>query len=270
MANLTQPPNYTISNVFNYLSELAPVNIKMKRDNVGLLVGHVNNVVSKVIVSLDITLDVISEAIDEGANLIVSHHPVLYPLSSITDSDVTGSRVLKLIENNIAAICMHTNLDATKEGVNYELARIIGIDDPKPLREPPFSSDEEFSAGRFGIIKNETAMCDFLVTVKNALSANGLRYYDTGRLVSKVAVVGGTGDVEFDHVLKNNCDTFLTADIKYHSFLRAKELGINLIDGGHFCTENVIIQPLADKLNTRFPEIDISVSKIHKQIIKFL
>lgn len=260
----------SVTNVLDYLCEIAPISLKKSTDNVGFLVGCQNRTVSKILVSLDITDEVISEAIDIGANLIVSHHPVLFSLTSITDLDLIGSRVLKLIENGIAAMCMHTNLDATHGGVNDALAEVIGINSPTPFIEVGKATDEDLSYGRYGFIAKPRNICDFADDVKKALGANGLRYYDAGREVSKVGVSGGSGGIELEYALREDCDTFITADIKYSLFLEAKEVGINLIDAGHYPTENVIVPVLTDKLSTRFPEIEVILSKKHTQIINFL
>ena len=258
-----------VKNVFDYLCEIAPINVKSEKDNIGLLVGRGDTDVSKIILALDITSDVISEANNKGANLIVSHHPLFFSLNSITDSDVTGKRILQLIENGISAICMHTNLDAAPDGVNCVLAKAVGIVDPKPLNESTQNSDSGFSFGRVGFLKAPCNMAEYLQKLKTALKTDRLRYYDAGRYVHKVAVAGGSGTAEFERMLENGCDTFVTGDIKYNFFLEAKELGINLIDGGHFCTENIIIPPLADKLRTKFPQVDVFVSESHKETVKF-
>jgi len=105
--------------------------------------------------------------------------------------------------------------------------------------------------------------------LKKSLDAKGFRYYDTGRNVHKIAISAGGGGIEWDKAVKSGCDTFITADIKYSLFLEAKEQNINLIDGGHFCTENPVTNVLVEKLNKQFPEINTFISKTHKQIIDF-
>ena len=259
----------TVNSVYEFLDRIAPVEHKAEKDNVGLLVGRRERELSKILVSLDITDDAISEAADEGAGLIVSHHPVLFSLSSITDSDVTGRRLLKLIENGIAAICMHTNLDTAQGGVNDVLAALAGIQDPLPLSDNGKTPEGGFSCGRFGCLQNPVPMSEYLPKLVTALDTPAVRYHDSGRGVFRVAVAGGAGGSDFSCVLKQECDTFITADIKYDMFLEAKELGINLIDGGHFCTENVIIPPLADKLREAFPDVAVTVSKRHGRTTEF-
>jgi len=264
----------TVSEVHGFLESIAPQGMKMESDNVGFLVGQKDAQVSKILVSLDITSDVVSEALDIGAGLIVAHHPLFFSLKSITDMDTNGKKIVRLLSSGISAICMHTNLDAARGGVNDALAVVVGIADDECEAEllsedGRHSSGEAFSYGRVGYLKNAYSMPEYLEMLKKALNTNGLRYHDAGREVYKVAVVGGSGGDRFEFVVKNDCDTFVTADIKYHTFLEAKELGINLIDGDHFCTENVVVKVLADKLQKEFPNTEVQVSERHVQTAKF-
>jgi len=124
-----------VKTILEFLEHMAPPAMKMDFDNVGLLVGYPENEVSRVIVALDITEDVIEEAVHEGAQLIVSHHPLLFSLKAVRADDYIGVRVIKLIENSMSAICMHTNLDAAEGGVNDALAKAAGIISPKHLKK---------------------------------------------------------------------------------------------------------------------------------------
>jgi len=266
----------TVNDVFEFLNSFAPVEMKMDTDNVGFLVGFGKSPASKILVSLDITNDVISEALDNGADLIVSHHPLFFSLKSVTDADPIGEKVARLLKGGVSAICMHTNLDAARGGVNDALAAAVGIANgdeginAELLAEGGrLPTGEAFSYGRFGYLKNPCSMPEYLEMLKKALRTNGLRYYDAGCEVHKVAVVGGSGGDMFDQAVKNGCDTFVTADIKYHVFLQAKELGVNLIDGDHFCTENVVTGVLADKLRKAFPDANVAISKRHEQTVRF-
>ena len=254
--------------IYDFLAEFAPVGLKMEFDNVGFLVGRGGNEISKIMVSLDITNDVISEAICEGAGLIVSHHPLFFSLKTVTDSDTTGIKIIRLLENGVAAVCMHTNLDAARGGVNDALAKAAGIADDAGQAEL-FPEGSLPAYGRSGYLKNPCGLAEYLGRLKESLNTNGLRYHDAGRDVCKVAVVGGSGGGELINAYAAECDTFVTADIKYDVFLEAKELGINLIDADHFCTENVVTGVLAEKLRAVFPEIGVIVSKKHGQTANF-
>lgn len=263
-----------IIEIYKFLKTIAPEEMKMEHDNVGFLVGSSDSDVAKILVSLDITNDVITEALDTGAELIVSHHPLFKTLNSVTDMDLTGKKIVRLISGGVSAICMHTNLDAARGGVNDTLARAAGIAGENREAEFLFEegfleSGEAFSYGRVGYLEHPCSMPEYLDKLKISLNANGLRYHDSGRKVHKIAVVGGSGGIDFHKAVKKGCDTFITADIKYSLFLEAKETGINLIDGGHFCTENPVMSIVAEKLQKAFPGTDVITSERDNQTVMF-
>ncbi|MDR0490415.1 MAG: Nif3-like dinuclear metal center hexameric protein [Oscillospiraceae bacterium] len=264
----------TVNDVFEFLKSMAPIEMKMDFDNVGLLVGSGGADASKMLLSLDITHDVITEASDIGAGLIISHHPLFFSLKSITDSDVTGRKIMRLLSRGISAICMHTNLDAALGGTSDALAAAAGISREGEAadllsQDGTLRTGRPFSYGRVGHLKGPLPLGEYLVLLKKALNSGGLRFHDSGRDVCKIAVVSGSGGSELHHAVGQGCDTFVTSDIKYDVFLEAKELGINLIDGDHFCTENLVMAPLAKKLCESFPETNITVSSKHGQTAKF-
>lgn len=261
----------TVKDVLDALWEFAPRERKMDFDNVGLLVGRSASKVERILTCLDVTDWTISEAAERGAQLIVAHHPVFFSLSSVNDEDVTGRKIIRLIENNISAVSMHTNLDAADGGVNDALAKKAGIVEPELLTvEGHDLKMLEYSCGRWGKLKEPMELCDYLSFVKEQLGANGLRYHDAGRKVEKVAVVSGSGGSYLKYAVSKGCDTFLTSDIKYDVFLDAKELGINLIDGDHFATENVVVPVLARYLTGRFPDTEVIISEKHCQTARFI
>ena len=260
----------TAEQIYEQLAQLAPVDMKMDFDNVGFLVGFSENPINQVLVSLDITDDVISEAIAWGAGLIVSHHPLFFSLKSVTDGDRTGRKIVRMISHGVSAICMHTNLDAAIGGVNDALAAKAGIVKGQLLSEDGYrNGGEAFSYGRFGLIEKELELSEYLELIKKNLNANGLRYYDAGRKVHQVAVVGGSGGGELHSAIARGCDTMLTADIKYDVFLEAKESAINLIDGDHFCTENTVTPVLCAYIQDHFPELMVKLSSQHAQTAQF-
>ncbi|MDR1588574.1 MAG: Nif3-like dinuclear metal center hexameric protein [Oscillospiraceae bacterium] len=261
----------TVREALRVLERLAPPEMKMDFDNVGLLAGFPDARVSRILVSLDITDDVIDEAASLGAELIVSHHPLFFSLNRVTAEPGHGGRVVKLIAGGMSAICMHTNLDAARGGVNDALAAAVGLTEVQPLTEHGRTSGgEPFSYGRHGRLRQPVDMPRYLELVKERLGASGLRYHDAGRPVDAVAVVGGAGGGELRAAAACGCDTFITADIKYDVFLEARELGINLIDGDHFCTENTVTPILAGALRDAFPGVVTSVSQRHGQTARFI
>lgn len=259
----------TVKDVFAVLNNAAPVTRKMDFDNVGILVGDPNRVVTRVLVSLDITDEVVCEAIEQGAELIVSHHPLFFSLKAVRSDDLIGRTVLTLAENRIAAICMHTNLDISRGGVNDALAECLGLRDIECLTvSGTESSGESYGLGRIGLT-DEATLEEFLPTVKEKLNANGLRYAVGSGKVRRVAVCGGSGGSELEAVYNAGCDTFITADVKYNCFLDAANMGINIIDAGHFPTEDVVVERLEKLIGEGCAELKIKKSERHGQIEKF-
>ncbi len=261
----------TVIDVFKYLDEFAPVRLKMDFDNVGFLLGKADAAVSRILVALDVTDEVIKDTIAAGAQLIVSHHPLLFSVNRITDEDIKGRRLLKLISSDLAVISMHTNLDKTPGGVNDALARTLGLKEIRVLGDIEAGPKTiPCGLGRIGELSDAMPIQDFLASTKKKLNSNGLRYHDAGVPVKKVAVVGGSGGDMIHSAVSAGCDTFVTADVKYDVFLVAKEIGLNLIDGDHFCTENVVVRVLRDRLSAGFPGVEVETSKTHGQTARFL
>ncbi len=254
----------TVRDIEAYLWQLAPRELKLDFDNVGLLAGFPENQVSRVLVSLDITDAVIEEAVYMGAELIVAHHPLfLDEQKNILTTDATGRKIISLIEKGISAICMHTNLDAAEGGVNDALAHKLGG------RVSGILNDED-RISRIAELSEAEAFPDFLARACAALDSNGLRYHDAGRPVRRMGLCGGSGGQDLELAFRKGCDTFVSADIKYHQFLLAEELNINLIDADHFCTENVIVPILADKITKHFGgKIRAAQSRVHRQTAQF-
>ena len=230
----------TVREIYQYLDGLAPFSLQMEFDNAGFLVGRGEQTVSKILVSLDITEEVAEEAAELGAELIVSHHPVIFhPAKSVTDGDPDGRVLLALAEHRIAAICAHTNLDAVAGGVNDALAQKLGLVQIEQLHQDGVDgSGRPYGIGRVGSTTGAPMYAPaFAVFVKEALGANGVRYVDARRPVRRVAVGGGACADLLRDALALGCDTFVTADVKYNGFLDAKALGVNLIDAGHYPTD---------------------------------
>ena len=253
----------SINEVYDYLCELAPLSLQMEFDNSGFQLGRGRDPVRLALLALDVTNEVVEEAISLGAQLIVSHHPLIFNAPKrISDADPGTERLLRIIENRMAVISMHTNLDIAEGGVNDVLIRLLGA-------EPERGLDSD-GCGRIGTLEKPMDMAAFLPLCKERLASNGLRYYDAGRPVRRLAVMGGSGGDCVDTAYALGCDTYVTADIKYHEFLRAQELGVNLIDGDHFCTETPVIPALREKLAQRFPDVKFLVSKSLHQTVCFL
>lgn len=258
----------TVKEIYQAIDRWAPFQTQMSFDNSGFLVGRGNRAVTKVLVALDITGFVIEEAEKLGAQLIVAHHPVIFrPLKSVTDADLTGENVLRMAEKGIAAICAHTNLDAAQGGVNCALARKLELSEIGQLH--PDGVDEqgrEYGIGRVGLPHAQGLSAhEYACFVKEKLGTSSVRFVDAGKPVSKVTVGGGScADMMVDAIAKG-CDTFVTADVKYNFYLEAKQLGINLMDAGHYATENVVCAPMVDYLHQNFPDVEVVLSACHRE-----
>lgn len=259
----------TVQEILDYVNQLAPVELKYDWDNVGLLCGSRSREVKRVLVALDPFESVCREAIARKADLLVTHHPLIFqPARSVTEDTPVGRSILLLAAHGIAAVNAHTNLDQAPGGVNDVLAQTLGLKHVEVLN--PSGVDAQ---GRpWGLLRagavEEQPLTEFLALVKQRLHTPVLRYADGGRPVRRVAVGGGACGDELHEALEAGCDTFVTADLKYNQFWDAHDLGLNLIDAGHFYTENPVCAVLAQKLQTRFPELELLLSH-HRDCMEF-
>ena len=253
----------SVHDIEQALYELAPRELAAEWDNVGLLAGRRDRAVYKVLVSLDVTAAVVEEARQWGAELIAAHHPVIFhPVKRVTDQDPAGEILLRLAEHGIAAVCMHTNLDAAQGGVNDALAAALQLEEAAPL---------EGGGGivRTGRLPWPVSVPDFLCAVQEALGAGGLRCTDGAKPISRVAVGGGACGEFLWAAAAAGCDAFVTADVKYNQFLDAAALGLTLVDAGHFPTEDVVCPVLARHLSERFPELAVRKSASHREVVQY-
>ena len=263
----------TVREIYQYLDGLAPFSLQMDFDNAGFLVGRGDRTVDKILVSLDITEEVVSEAVELGCQLIVSHHPVIFfPAKSVTDTTPDGRILLSLVEHNIAAICAHTNLDVVSGGVNDALAQRLGLTNIEQLKQDGVdAAGRPYGIGRVGNTAGVPMYAPaFAAFVKETLGANGVRFVDARRPVRRVAVGGGACSDMMKDAIALGCDTFVTADVKYNGFLDAKALGLNLIDAGHYPTEQVVVPVLAKWLADGLSKVEVYTTQRHKEVFSYL
>ena len=259
----------SVKDILTLIETLAPPYMKESWDRVGLNCGHLDRPVEKVLVALDPFKEVCEEALEMEADLLITHHALIWTPGFITDMDEQGKNTLFLIEHNIACINAHTNLDQAPGGVNDILAAKLGLTDITVI--DPKGEDRQ---GRpWGLLRmgttNEQPLQSFLSVVKDRLGCEGLRYVDAGKPVYKVTVGGGACAGEMHKAAAAGCDTFVTADVRYNQFWDAQNLGINLIDAGHFHTENPVCVYLCEKIREAFPEVTVSMSAWHMDCTKF-
>ena len=229
----------TVKDIYNFIDSFAPFGTQAEWDNSGLLVGDEKRNVDKIIFALDVTSDVIDQAKKCGADLIVTHHPVIFkPVSNV----LSDSLIYKLIENNISIICAHTNYDKAIDGVNDILCQTVNADRIEKI-------DDTFL--NVAVFDNTYTTDEFANHLKTKL--NGvIRYNNLKKNINKIAVCSGSGSDYLELAHELGCDALLTGDASHHSFLDADEFGIVLFAAGHFETEMIAIMPLLEKINKEF------------------
>jgi len=259
----------TVADILSFVEKIAPSYMKEDWDHVGLNCGCSQQEVKRILVALDPFANVCQEAKEVGADLLLTHHALIWSPGFVTDQDEQGRNTLFLIQNNISHINAHTNLDYAPDGVNDQLANRLGLSDVQVIA--PKGTDP--SGRQWGLLRMGTVskqpLSDFLKTVKKKLGCTGLRFVNAGKPVHQVAVGGGACAGEMASAACAGCDTFVTADVKYNQFWDAKALGLNLIDAGHFHTEDPVCDYLATQLRLAFPEITVIRSESHRDCAEF-
>lgn len=356
----------TSKTVIRKLEEIAPKKLAEEWDNVGLQIGSLSKDIKKVLLVLDINMDVVEEVIENEVDMIISHHPMFFdPIKTIDMDTYKGKMIDKIIKNDIVVYSAHTNLDASNKGVNDALSEVLDMKNPRilvkeyketmyklsvfvpetheskirevlgdtgagyignyshcsftskgtgrfkpieganpyigniekleivnevkvevilpgnilndvvekmisahPYEEVAYdifkleNEYEEYGVGRVGTI-NKTTLGDFAKKVKEKLNSTDIRIYgNIDYEIEKIAVVGGSGSDFIEDAKKSNVDLYITGDIKHHDAQQARELGLNLIDAGHFHTEKIVMKKLATYFEEEFStNIEILISE---------
>ena len=226
--------------LYRYLDSHIPSSLSCAWDNDGLMCcPDENDEVRKVLVTLDVTDDAIARAKDIGANVILSHHPLIFKgIKSLSQNGVVSSRAIELIKAGITVMSFHTRLDAVDGGVNDVLALTLGIEDAEPFGEE--------GIGRIGELDTPVSLDEFANLVKERLSAPNVTYSGGGRDVFKVAVLGGSGADDLSAAIAAGADTYVSGTLSYHDMADAPDNDINLIEAGHFHTEDPVCDVLAE------------------------
>ncbi len=244
----------TVNDILDYIETFAPLDTAMGFDNCGVLVGCKNTAVSTALVCLDITPEAVNEAKSLGAELIISHHPVIFSgIKSLSAADVP----YLLAKNGITALCLHTNLDLSEKfGVNTCLANALKLENTEYFMDG--KNEICFAVGNLAHPMDDM---EFAAYVKDSLRCDGVRFTKTGKKFKRAAVSSGAGGSEIFNAAEKGADVLVTGEIKHNQILDANRLGIGVVDAGHFKTENVVTAPLAERLSKKFPEICFKASK---------
>ncbi len=256
------------ADVIRILNELAPERIACSWDNVGLLAGRREKEIGKILLCLDITDEVVEQAAEEGVDMLVSHHPLLFrPINRINDESMTGRRLLKLLQRDIACYAMHTSFDCAEKGMAFAAAEGLQLQDQQILDEAFLYENEagitvQGGIGRIGSLPESLSVRELLEQIKTEFQTGELMVYG-GNLetqVNRVAISPGSGKDQVGAALKAKAEVLITGDISHHVGLDAREEGLILIDAGHYNLEHIFSEYVAGYLQERLPSsIEISV-----------
>lgn len=245
-----------IQKIMKIIDQFAPFDSAEDWDNVGLLIGNENRAIDRILLALDLTDQVIDEAIEEGIDLIITHHPIIFkPLSTISNNDPVGSLVLKCIENHIGVIAAHTNLDKRfHEGINAFLAEQIGLENLSILCPEPSEShpDLEMGFGIKGTFEKALSPEAFIEAIKKGYQLSSVRAtHLKDHAIKTVAICSGASMDFVDDAIAAKADAFITADVKYHE---CQHKPLLIVDIGHFESEFIYLEHFKTILDQRFSE----------------
>lgn len=251
---------YKVKDIARQIERLAPTELAESWDNVGLMVGDPEQAVKTVYICLDVTSENVRRASECGADMIISHHPLIFsPLKRIVESDVSGSIVTTLIREGISVYSAHTNLDNADGGMNDVLAEKLGLENVRRFTDEECENRDNI--GRIGVLEAPAELADFVSLVKSILGCRTIRSVgEPTDEVNTVAVCSGAGGDGIYTAYRAGADAYVTSDIRHHEAQLAVELGINLIDAGHFETENIICEFMSDYLMECFSNLNIVTS----------
>ncbi len=247
--------------ILDKLDQLSPSSFAMDWDNSGFLVGDGNSEVSRVLIAVDATLDVVNEAVEKKVNLLLTHHPMIFdPIKRVVADDVIGKKILTLAKNNICYACMHTNFDVM--GMADAVADELSLK-RKSVLDVTYEDDiSKEGLGRIGLLPREVSLKELAEIVKLKFHIPNVILYGEGdRIVEKVAICGGSGGFAIPHAMKGGAQVLITGDITYHKALDAMEQGLSIIDAGHFGIEKIFIPYMKDFFEKELRQITVLCSE---------
>ncbi|MBO6214442.1 MAG: Nif3-like dinuclear metal center hexameric protein [Lachnospiraceae bacterium] len=248
----------TISQFEELLGKQSPKGSALSWDNVGLLVGSEDWNVETVFIALDATDEAIDQAIDAGADLIITHHPMIFkPIGKVTDQDYIGHRVMKLVENHIGLFAMHTNFDI--HGMNDLARERLGLHHTVILDVCETDEDgREYGIGCIGSLDDSTVLVEYAKTVRDRFGLSHVKVFgDPAKPINVVALSPGSGKGEIDVARSKGADVLVTGDIDHHSGIDSVEKGMAIIDAGHYGIEYIFIEYIANYIEEKTKGIKV-------------
>lgn len=261
----------TIQDLITCLDKIAPFSMAESWDNVGLLVGNRNREVRSILVGLDPTNRLLTEAIETGADTVITHHPAIFkPIPSIDTAEPAGSFLETALSAHLNIFACHTNFDSVALGVNDVLAELLGLQHIRPLVPSVSHPSEGAGMGRIGTFPTDMGKAAFVAILLEVLSLREVRVAGTiPDTISTVALCGGSGSEFAEIAMKSGADLYLSAEIKHNVARWAEEIGFCIIDGTHYATEKPAVHLLAQRLREYFGnrnwdiEVEESITEKH-------
>ena len=262
-----------LQDVVVFLREFTPPELAEDWDNVGLLIGDPADEIRSVLTCLTLTPNVADEAITGGAQLIVTHHPILFrPVQRLTTETTEGRMLLSLIRAGISVYSPHTSYDSAADGINAQLARLFDLQDVRPLRpkESLASDTQPIGSGRYGSLPSTTSLRDLIDRIKPALRVSTLQFVgDVDRPITKLGIACGAAAEFLYDAARLDCEALLTGEARFHSSLEAEAANIALILPGHFATERPAMEQLANVLRSQFAALIVRASQCEYDPVRF-
>lgn len=260
-----------VQDIINFMDSFCPPTLAFDGDNVGLIEGRYEKLVSRVLLTLDVDEKVALEAKTKGADMIISHHPLMFhAIKRLTDKDPMQRVLMSLVSDDIPLFSAHTNLDCLRGGLNDYLAQKLGIENTSVIEVVANIDGIEHGFGRVGEVGNGTTLGDMLKRCTDALGTPCVKYVgDPYKKVKIVAVNCGGGADEIDICISQGVDLFITGDVKYNPARDCLDKGMALIDGGHYETEHIVCELLYDVLSKEFVDVEFIISETNLPVFNF-
>ncbi len=253
-----------LQEIMETLDREIPFSYAAEWDNVGLLVGDRQQDIQKILIALDVSDQVLAHAVEEHADLIITHHPLMFrPVKQITEQDFIGTRIRTLIRHDISYIALHTNFDIVKMAdLN---ARDLFLNHPSVLQEVGTDEKGAFGFGRVGRLDKDMTLGEFAGFVKKIAKLSNIRVYgDPEATVRIAAIASGAGKSAVSDAIQKGAQVLVTGDVDYHAGIDANAQGLAVIDAGHYGTEYVFISYMAYLVKQLFPEVDVVEQEIRQ------
>lgn len=260
----------TIGDIARQLEIWAPPQHAESYDNVGLLVGNSAQPLTGILVNLDMTEEVVEEAIAKGCNLIVAHHPIWFgSRKKLVEEDYVSRTLIKAIRNNINLYAIHTNLDNVRHGVNRKMAETLGLLNPQIL-SPKKEDAPEIGAGMIGELATTMSPKEFMAHVADVFHCGGIRYAgpDENHPIKRVAICGGAGSFLTTAAMAAGADAFVTGDITYHKYFDQEDKML-LMDIGHYESEQFTSQLITGYLSEKFSTFAVHLSATYTNPVRY-